>query len=89
MESELESCKPMASEVSRTPEKTPESVDSALTFLHDVDRTTFTADEERRLVRKIDWLLMPLLGLVYFLQFLDKNLSMLILVRACVTRLQR
>jgi hypothetical protein len=50
-------------------------VDSALVFLNNAGDTTFTEDEERRLVRKVDWMLLPLLGAVYMLQFVDKNLS--------------
>ncbi|KAL4898026.1 major facilitator superfamily domain-containing protein [Aspergillus ambiguus] len=35
--------------------------------------STFSAEEERRIVRKIDWNLMPLLTFSYALQFLDKT----------------
>ncbi|KIX95093.1 uncharacterized protein Z520_09009 [Fonsecaea multimorphosa CBS 102226] len=74
MDLELESCKPLAMEVSRAPEKTPEAVDAAFTFLNDIGQISFNLEDEERLIRKIDWLLMPLLAMVYFLQFLDKNI---------------
>lgn len=54
-----------------------ENVDSALVFLNNASDVTFTADEERSLVRKVDWILLPLLAAVYMLQFVDKNLSIL------------
>ncbi|KAF9890765.1 hypothetical protein FE257_005634 [Aspergillus nanangensis] len=40
---------------------------------NEVSGVTFTAEEEKRLVRKIDWNLMPLLMVSYALQFLDKT----------------
>ena len=86
MERDLETFKPVTLQVSRVPDKTPESVDTALTFLNDIGRPSSTAEEDERLVRKIDWLLMPLLGMVYFLQFLDKNLSMLMLMQVVCTQ---
>lgn len=52
------------------------NVDSALVFLNNAGVVTFTEDEERSLVRKVDWMLLPLLAAVYMLQFVDKNLSM-------------
>lgn len=53
------------------------NVDSALVFLNNAGDVAFTEDEERSLVRKVDWMLLPLLVAVYMLQFVDKNLSML------------
>ncbi|KAF2844824.1 MFS general substrate transporter [Plenodomus tracheiphilus IPT5] len=49
--------------------------DEALRFLknqHDVGE--MTADDEKRLVRKIDWMIMPLMWGCYCLQYLDKTL---------------
>jgi hypothetical protein len=63
-----------------------ENVDSALVFLNNAGDVAFTEDEERRLVRKVDWMLLPLLAAVYMLQFVDKNLSMfsqLVLMQWC------
>ncbi|PON30922.1 major facilitator superfamily transporter [Trichoderma gamsii] len=51
-----------------------ENVDSALVFLNNASDVTFTEDEDRSLVRKVDWMLLPLLAAVYMLQFVDKNL---------------
>jgi hypothetical protein len=53
-------------------------VDSALRFLHSEEASTehiITAVNERALVRKIDWMIMPLMSAVYFLQYIDKTLS--------------
>lgn len=52
--------------------------DEALQFLknnHNVG--AFTAEEEKRLVRKIDWMIMPLMWSCYCLQYLDKTLGKL------------
>jgi sugar phosphate permease len=62
----------------QTTEKTaidaPE-VDEALNFLRQEGETyTFTAEDEKKLVRKIDWMIMPLMWSCYFLQYLDKTL---------------
>lgn len=51
--------------------------DEALRFLknqHDVGE--LTAEEEKKLVRKIDWMIMPLMWSCYCLQYLDKTLGM-------------
>jgi hypothetical protein len=51
-------------------------VDEALHFLknqHDVG--TLTPEDERKLVRKIDWMIMPLMWGCYCLQYLDKTLG--------------
>ena len=52
-------------------------VDDALHFLRSQDESR-AADlpevEEEALVRKIDWMLMPLMALVYNLQYLDKTI---------------
>lgn len=57
----------------------PSQVDLALHFLRDgnhVDdiQRPLSEDEERRLVRKIDWMLMPLMAATYNFQYLDKTI---------------
>jgi hypothetical protein len=50
--------------------------DEALRFLknqHDVGE--MTPEEEKKLVRKIDWMIMPLMWSCYCLQYLDKTLG--------------
>jgi hypothetical protein len=50
--------------------------DEALRFLknqHDVG--PMTEEDERKLVRKIDWMIMPLMWACYCLQYLDKTLG--------------
>ena len=50
--------------------------DEALRFLkaqHAVGE--LTAEEEKKLVRKIDWMIMPLMWACYCLQYLDKTLG--------------
>jgi hypothetical protein len=50
--------------------------DEALRFLknqHDVGE--LTAEDEKKLVRKIDWMIMPLMWCCYCLQYLDKTLG--------------
>ena len=62
--------------------------DEALKFLksaHDVG--VLTPEDERRLVRKIDWMIMPLMWCCYCLQYLDKTLGMLAL-QPCVVCVQ-
>ena len=50
-------------------------VDAALKFLdNEGTRKVMTESDEKRLVRKIDWRIMPLLTCCYFLQYLDKTL---------------
>lgn len=68
--------KPQISELSVVQEETkkPAQVDSALRFLHEAGTATHTPEEENALVRKIDWMIMPLASAVYFLQFMDKNI---------------
>lgn len=75
MAQDIETEKPIAREVSKIAEEKPALADSALSFLHEVGEATFTEDEEKELVRVVDWMILPLLAAVYFLQFLDKNLS--------------
>ena len=49
--------------------------DAALDFLkHEHAEGPLTREEERRLVRKIDWMIVPLMWCCYCLQYLDKTL---------------
>lgn len=53
-----------------------EDVDEALKFLNsDHGTANFEEVDEKALLRKIDWMLMPLMFLCYFLQYSDKTLS--------------
>ena len=53
------------------------AVDDALPFLQSHGHVTLLNEEEENiLVRKIDWMILPLLSVVAFLQFLDKSLRM-------------
>jgi hypothetical protein len=68
-----------------TPEELPEveigevkdvkNADAALDFLrYEGEGVTMTAEDEKRLVRKIDWMIMPLMWCCYVAQYLDKTL---------------
>ena len=60
-----------------TVHETTKNGDSALELLknaHDVG--VLTPEAERRLLRKIDWMIMPLMSCCYTLQYLDKTLGM-------------
>jgi hypothetical protein len=81
----MEDVKPIAMEVSVVSEEKSVLVDSALNFLREAGEPTFSLEEEKALVRKVDWMLMPLLAAVYFLQFVDKNLSTCLHQRAART----
>ncbi|PSK60358.1 High-affinity nicotinic acid transporter [Elsinoe australis] len=49
--------------------------DAALAFLRDRgDVPEMTPQDEKRLIRKIDWMIMPLMWACYVLQYLDKTL---------------
>jgi hypothetical protein len=76
------------------------AVDDALRFLKAEGPTEDFSDiDEKRLLRKIDWFIMPILFGVYFLQFTDKSLcedvhnvskvSILILTVPCYSKLRR
>lgn len=59
-----------------TVEKPSTNGDEALHFLknqHDVGE--LTPEAEKRLLRKIDWMIMPLMWSCYTLQYLDKTLG--------------
>ncbi|KAK9852465.1 hypothetical protein MYU51_008259 [Penicillium brevicompactum] len=49
-------------------------VDAALEFLRTEDVAVITEVDEKALVRKIDWMIMPLMWAAYNLQYLDKVL---------------
>lgn len=50
--------------------------DKALVFLKTASESgSLTPELERKLVRKIDWQIVPLMWGCYFLQYLDKTLS--------------
>ncbi|PYH98214.1 allantoate permease [Aspergillus ellipticus CBS 707.79] len=48
--------------------------DAALEFLRHAEVATFSEVDERKLVRKIDWMIVPLMWAIYFLQYEDKIL---------------
>lgn len=50
--------------------------DAALSFLRNTstDIRPMTPEDEKRLLRKIDWMIMPLMWMCYCLQYLDKTL---------------
>jgi hypothetical protein len=50
--------------------------DAALEFLQAQGTVDMSAIDEKKLVQKIDWMIMPLLCACYMLQYLDKVLSM-------------
>jgi hypothetical protein len=54
----------------------PKDGDAALAFLRSEEIVEFTPEQEKKLVRKIDWMIVPLMWSCYFLQYLDKTLSM-------------
>ncbi|EPE24797.1 MFS general substrate transporter [Glarea lozoyensis ATCC 20868] len=52
-------------------------VDDALKYLHSVGNAgdvSFTAQDEKQVVRKIDWMLLPLMAAMYNIQYLDKTI---------------
>ena len=53
-----------------------EEVDGALAFLRTAADASIVEVDEKKLVRRIDWLIMTLLFGVYVLQYTDKSLSM-------------
>jgi hypothetical protein len=58
----------------------PRDGDAALAFLNREEVIEFTPEQERKLVRKIDWMVVPLMWSCYFLQYLDKTLSIFALL---------
>lgn len=56
--------------------KDVKNADAALDFLRRESQVgTLTPEINRKLLRKIDWMIMPLMWACYFLQYLDKTLS--------------
>jgi hypothetical protein len=53
-----------------------DNVDNALSFLRRNNQLNYalSEDEEMRLVKKIDWMLMPLMVAIYTIQYLDKTI---------------
>jgi hypothetical protein len=51
------------------------TVDAALEFLQAEGGAILSEIDEKKLVRKIDWMIMPLMWACYNLQYLDKVLS--------------
>ena len=56
----------------------PTQADAALEYLRTEDVATFSEVDEKRLVRKIDRMIVPLMWAIYFLQYQDKILSQLV-----------
>lgn len=55
--------------------KNVRDADAALDFLrHESGAGEMTAEDEKKLVRKIDWMIMPLMWMCYWAQYLDKTL---------------
>lgn len=62
--------------------KAAEDVDAALQFLRnkpDVVAGEATTVDEKKLMRKVDWMIMPLMFACYYLQYTDKTLCKLCL----------
>lgn len=51
------------------------NVDAALEFLQTENTAVMSEVDEKKLIRKIDWMIMPLMWMCYNLQYLDKVLS--------------
>lgn len=57
-------------------EETSHDGDEALRFLKNQHAVgAMTIEDEKKLVRKIDWMIMPLMWCCYCLQYLDKTLG--------------
>lgn len=55
---------------------TSRDVDEALRFLNDVSVGEAGEVDEAKLMRRVDWMLMPLMFCCYYLQYCDKTLRM-------------
>lgn len=65
----------LGSEVKIGEVKNVSNADAASDFLrHESGAGEMTAEDEKKLVRKIDWMIMPLMWLCYWAQYLDKTL---------------
>ena len=53
-----------------------DNIDNALSFLRRNNQLNYSPSEgeEMRLVRKVDWMLMPLRAAIYNIQYLDKTI---------------
>ena len=58
----------------RRPIVNVEEVDAALVYLKNEGTAVMTEIDEKKLVRKIDWMIVPLMWCCYTLQYLDKTL---------------
>lgn len=70
---------PVATDVT-TDVTNDKGIDKALRFLRrdgnqNEPYISLSIDEKRKLIKKIDWMLMPLMFMIFFLQYLDKTLS--------------
>lgn len=66
---------PAESEKGEITDLSPRNADEALTFLqHEGTVRAMTEEDEKKLRRKIDWMIMPLMFCCYCLQYLDKTL---------------
>lgn len=69
------SASPAESDIQAGEVKDVKNADVALSFLrHEGNVAEMTAEDERKLIRKIDWMVMPLMWACYCLQYLDKTL---------------
>ena len=59
---------------SRRPIVNVAEVDAALVYLKNEGTAVMTEMDEKKLVRKIDWMIVPLMWCCYTLQYLDKTL---------------
>lgn len=50
-----------------------QDADVALKFVEEHEGITFTKEEEQAVLRKIDWVLMPLMFVSYCIQYMDKS----------------
>ncbi|KAF9888327.1 hypothetical protein FE257_008760 [Aspergillus nanangensis] len=67
--------KPIDIEMRKETSIASQKVDVALDFLQSEGSIVFSEADEKRLVRKIDWMIVPLMWAVYFLQYQDKILT--------------
>lgn len=58
--------------------------DAALEYLRAGEVATFSDVDEKKLLRKIDWMVVPLMWAIYFLQYLDKILSQCDVTTCCI-----
>ena len=61
-------------EASAVVDTTIHDADAALDYLAHSAAAAMSPEQEKKLLRKIDWMIVPLMWCVYNLQFLDKTL---------------